>query len=248
MSAQSEQAPPHVRARTFAEALQQRVGLTPGEPAVTFYDERTGERVELSYVTYANWVAKTASYLQAEAGLERGAVAAVDLPTHWLAPVWLGAVWSLGVAAGDAAAGDRADLVVCGPDGLERHAGGSADVVACSLLPMGGRFRIPLPPGVTDFGEVVWSQPDSLHVLDPASAEDVAWTDEHGVLDQAELLALTGPTGRVVTTVPPASRAGLPWLVVPLLRGVGTVWVAGDPADEWLTRTAAAERADVGER
>ena len=235
-------------AESFAEALRQRVARSAGEPAVTFYDHATGERVELSYVTYANWVAKTASLLQDEVGLARGDVVAVDLPTHWLAPVWLGAVWSLGLTASDPSGAGRADLVVCGPDGLEGHAAGPADVVACSLLPMGARFRTPLPPGVTDFGEVVWSQPDSLHVLDPATPQDLAWDDAQGQLDQSELLALEGPSGRVLTTVVPAARAGLPRVVVPLLAGSGTVWVTGAPPPDWLARTAAAERAalDVG--
>lgn len=241
----SEPAPSRPRPRTFADALRDQVGRSPGEPAVTFYDHATGERVELSYVTYANWVAKTASFLQDDVGLDRGGVIALDLPTHWLAPVWLGAAWSLGVASSDASAADRADLIVGGPDGLERHAAGPVDVVACSLLPMGARFRTPLPPGVTDFGEVVWSQPDSLLVLDPATAEDVAWTDAQGDLDQGELLALAGPTGRVLTTARPCSRAVLPRLLVPLLHGAGTVWVTGDAPQEWLARTAAAERAVI---
>ena len=64
---------------------------------MTFYDDRTGERVELSVATYANWVAKTASLLQDELGLEHGDRLLLDLPPHWLGPVWLGAAWSLGL-------------------------------------------------------------------------------------------------------------------------------------------------------
>jgi uncharacterized protein (TIGR03089 family) len=218
---------PTVVPRTFTEALERSVARTPGDPLVTFYDERTGERVELSYVTYANWVAKTACLLQDELGLARGGLVAVDLPTHWLAPVWLGAAWSLGLAVGDATVTDRADLVVCGPDGPATYAGRSTDVVACSLLPMGARFRTPLPPGVIDFGEVVWSQPDRLLVIDPAHPQDLAWTDAAGHLDQSAVLSLPAPAARSLTTVPPCSRAGLPWLVGPLLSGAGTVWVAG---------------------
>ena len=39
---------------------------TPARPLVTFYDDATGERVELSVATYANWVAKTAGLAQDE--------------------------------------------------------------------------------------------------------------------------------------------------------------------------------------
>lgn len=231
--------------RTFPDALQQQVARSPGAPLVTFYDEGSGERVELSFATYANWVAKTGSLLQDELGLARGALVAVDLPTHWLATVWLGAAWSLGVAVGDASLASEADLVVCGPQALDTHAAGTADVVACSLLPMGARFRSPLPTGVTDFGEVVWSQPDSLLVLDPVSPQDTAWREASTSLDHTALLAMPdAPTGRLVTQVSPVSRGGLARFVGPLLSGTGTVWVAGAAAAR-LGALADSERADV---
>lgn len=235
---------------TFATVLEGLLVRSPGDPLVTFYDDDSGERVELSVATYANWVAKTGSLLQDELGVERGATVVLDLPTHWLGPVWLGALWSLGIAASDTGSlATRADLVVCGPDRVETHAGGPLDVVACSLLPMGVRFRTSLPPGVIDFGEVVWSQPDRLLVLDPATADDVAWSDGHGDLDQASLLSTPGlPGGRLTTTVPATGREGLGRFVGPLLAGRGTVWVAGSPSGERLAELARAERAELDER
>src|SRR3954452_11141926 len=83
---------------TFPGALSALLRRAPARPLVTFYDDATGERVELSVATYANWVAKTAGLLQDELGVDRGGVVLVDLPTHWLGPVWLGAAWRLGVA------------------------------------------------------------------------------------------------------------------------------------------------------
>ena len=112
-------------APTFWQVLGRLVERGGGDPLVTFYDEATGERVELSGTTYANWVAKTASLLQDELDLTRGDLVVVDLPTHWLGPVWLGAVWALGAVATDATDGDdvaEAAVVVSGPDTLERHA------------------------------------------------------------------------------------------------------------------------------
>ncbi len=232
-------------AGTFPRALEDRCARSPGDPAVTFYDVASGERVELSYLTYANWVAKTGSLLQDELGITRGDVLAVDLPCHWLGPVWLGAAWSVGVVTGDRSLADGADVVVCGPGQLEQHASGSAEVVGCSLLPMGARFRTPLPPGVIDFGEVVWSQPDTLLVIDPPVPADLAWRDAAGALSHSELLGLPGPDERIVTEAVPSTGPGLSRLVAPLLHGVGTVWVTGDPSPEWLARTAAAERARV---
>src|SRR5688500_11801242 len=135
---------------TFSAVLAEQLRRDPSRPLVTFYDDATAERVELSVATYANWVAKTAGLLQDELELERGGTVLVDLPTHWLTPVWLGAAWSLGLAVtndvpGAAATADAPDLVVCGPEGLERHATTGVPVVALSLLPMGARFASPLP-------------------------------------------------------------------------------------------------------
>ena len=99
--------------------------VDPGRPLVTFYDDATGERIELSVTTYANWVAKTASLLVEERDLERGDRLLVDLPTHWLGPVFLGAAWTAGlvVSVWD---GDRRRRVVCGPEGARGAGPGRA--------------------------------------------------------------------------------------------------------------------------
>ena len=44
----------------------------PTSPLVTYYDLASGERVELSGVTTANWVAKTANFLIDELDAEVG--------------------------------------------------------------------------------------------------------------------------------------------------------------------------------
>ncbi|NUS49594.1 MAG: TIGR03089 family protein, partial [Nocardioidaceae bacterium] len=80
---------------TFPALLQAELRVDPARPFVTFYDHDSGERVELSLTTYANWVAKTAGLLQDELDGERGGLVLVDRPTHWLGAVWLGAVWSV---------------------------------------------------------------------------------------------------------------------------------------------------------
>src|SRR6476619_5240625 len=104
---------------TFPAALTASLRGDPGRPLVTFYDDATGERVELSVTTYANWVAKTAGLVQDELDVERGGLVLADLPTHWLGAVWLGAAWTAGlVVTDDPALADEADLVVCGPDGV----------------------------------------------------------------------------------------------------------------------------------
>lgn len=234
---------------TFPAVLAEQVRRSGARPLVTYYDDATGERVELSVVTYANWVAKTASLLQDELDVERGDTVVVDLPTHWLGPVWLGAVWSLGATVTGADPEVQPVLVMCGAASVPRWAGAGTPVVATSLRPMAARFTEPLPAGVVDFGAVVWGQPDAFVAADPAVPEDLAWGSG---LTQAALLrdipsALAAPGVRLLTDVNPCSPAGLATLVGPLAAGGGTVWVRpADPASPaspagW-DRRATAER------
>ena len=215
---------------------------------MTFYDDRTGERVELSVATYANWVAKTASLLQDELGLEHGDRLLLDLPPHWLGPVWLGAAWSLGLVVTPPGGPGPVAAVVCGPAGVEEHAVADAPVVALSLLPMATRFPTALPDGMLDYGLVVWGQPDAFAAYDPVLADDPAWDDGTGPLTQAEVVGLsTGggdPGARLLTDRDPVTRDGLAAFVEPLRTGGGTVWVAGAAPDGWEAR-AVAEHATV---
>ncbi len=104
-------------AADLRRVLEHQLRTDGSRPLVTFYDDATGERVELSVVTYANWVAKTAGLLEDELMVERGGTVLVDLPTHWLGPVWLGALWSIGaVVTDDRSRVGQVDLVVCGPE------------------------------------------------------------------------------------------------------------------------------------
>ncbi|NEC79406.1 TIGR03089 family protein, partial [Streptomyces sp. SID9913] len=106
--------------RTPADLLSSALAADPGRPLVTFYDDATGERVELSVATFANWVAKTANLLQDELSAEPGDRVALLLPAHWQTAVWLLACASVGVVA-DVASPDpgAADVVVSGPDTLD---------------------------------------------------------------------------------------------------------------------------------
>jgi uncharacterized protein (TIGR03089 family) len=228
---------------TFAPVLAELLRTDPGRPLVTYYDHATGERVELSVTTYANWVAKTASLLVEEYDLERGQGLHVDLPTHWLGPVFLGAAWTVGLVV---TTPEAADAIVCGPDGLatwdERD--GELPVLACSLLPMGVRFADPLPAGVHDVGVEVWSQPDAFVAWDPPGDDDLALPGiSQGELWKAAAAgSLLTDGGRLFTEANPASPPGIATLVEPLARGGSLVLVShADPAR--LDATYAAERA-----
>ena len=234
---------------TFSEVLARQLRGDSSRPFITYYDDASGERAELSVTTYANWVAKAGSLLVEEHGLERGQSLCVDLPTHWLGPVFLGAAWAVGLVVTSPHDGDP-DAVVCGPDGVPRWAERADDVpvLACSLLPLGVRFADPLPPGVHDVGVEVWSQPDAFTPWDPPTADDPATGPSYGGATQGETWrtaaagSLLTDGGRLLTEANPASPPGLATFTEPLVRGGSLVLVAHAGPGR-LETTYAAERA-----
>ncbi|NLU70790.1 TIGR03089 family protein [Streptomyces sp. HNM0574] len=157
-------------ARTPADLLRSALAADPARPLVTYYDDATSERVELSVATFANWVAKTANLLQDEFSAEPGDRLALLLPAHWQTAVWLLACSSTGVVVdlhGDPAG---ADLVVSGPDTLERARACSGDRVALSLRPLGARFPQP-PEGFTDYAVEVPGQGDRFTPIAPVEPD-----------------------------------------------------------------------------
>jgi uncharacterized protein (TIGR03089 family) len=126
----------------------------PAQPLITFYDDATGERIELSAVTTANWVAKAANLLRDECDVEPGARVAVLLPAHWQTASVLLAAWSCGAeVVGEPAA---ADWVCTDRDRLDLAlaAAPSGGVLALSLDAF-GRGIDGLPAGVIDFATEV---------------------------------------------------------------------------------------------
>lgn len=218
---------------TFADVLARQLRGDSSRPFITFYDDATGERVELSVTTYANWVAKASSLLVDEHDLERGRSLCVDLPPHWLGPVFLGAAWTAGLVVTGPGDGTP-DAVVCGPDGLDRWAplADEIPVLACSLLPLGVRFADPLPAGVHDVGVEVWSQPDAFTPYDPPTADDPATGASYGAATQAETWrtaaagSLLTDGGRLLSEANPASPPGLATFTEPLHRAGSLVLVA----------------------
>lgn len=152
-----------------AELLRRRVADDPSSPLVTFYDDASGERVELSARTFDNWVAKTANFLVDGLAAEPGTRAVLVLPPHWQTAVWLMACWSAGLVAEPvepgtiqaepppppgpyilAAAQEVLDDVIA-DDAL---AGGAEEIVGLSLHALGGPLA-DRPPGVTDYADEV---------------------------------------------------------------------------------------------
>jgi hypothetical protein len=71
----------------------------PVGPRITYYDDASGERIELSAVTLANWAAKTGNLLRDELGAGPGSRVAILLPAHWQTAAVLFGVWWIGAEA-----------------------------------------------------------------------------------------------------------------------------------------------------
>jgi len=132
----------------------------PAGPRITYYDDATGARIELSALTLANWAAKTANLIRDEFGLTPGARVAVLLPAHWqTAAVLLGAWWA--GAEVMLRPDDDAELALVTAERLD-EVDGVAEVAALSLDPMGMPVR-DLPIGITDFATSVRAHGDQFH-------------------------------------------------------------------------------------
>src|SRR5215813_5255739 len=83
---------------TVVHAFAATVAQRPDQPLITFYDDATGERTELSGATLRNWVAKTANMLVDDLDLRPGQWAAVGLPPHWQTAAVLLGCWTIGLA------------------------------------------------------------------------------------------------------------------------------------------------------
>jgi uncharacterized protein (TIGR03089 family) len=125
----------------------------PMGPRITYYDDATGERIELSTVTLAYWAAKTANLLRDELGAGPGTRVAVLLPAHWQTAAVLLGVWWIGA---EVVLSDAADVALCTADRLgeadDAVAGG--EVAVLSLDPF-GKPAADLPIGVTDYATAV---------------------------------------------------------------------------------------------
>ncbi|MFI1679334.1 TIGR03089 family protein [Streptomyces sp. NPDC020607] len=174
--------------RTPADLLRSALASDPGRPLVTFYDDATGERVELSVATFANWVAKTANLLQGDLAAEPGDRAVLLLPAHWQTAVWLLACSSVGVVADVGGDPASADLVVSGPDSLEAARACSGERVALALRPLGGRFP-QAPEGFSDYAVEVPGQGDQFAPYAPVDPDEVALVVDGVELTGSEVVA-----------------------------------------------------------
>lgn len=227
--------------------LDPLMATNPAGPRITYYDDATGERIELSTATLANWAAKTGNLLRDELGATRGSRVAVLLPAHWQTAAVLFGIWWIGaevVFAGEA------DIALCTADRLDEAdaAVGMGEIAVLSLDPFGK----PVPDlavGLTDYATAVRVHGDQIvperqpgPALEGRSADDV-------LAAARESAAAAGVTGadRVMSSAPWDSADDvIERLLALYVVGASLVQVANpDPAlverrreSEKLTRTA----------
>ena len=234
-------------------------------PLVTFYDDATGERVELSAATLANWVAKTANLLQDEFDVAIGSLVAVSLPVHWQTAAVLLATWSCGAAVLDTAAEDEGalsgvDLVLVEQARLPavQEVVDGERLVGLSLHPLGMGMKDYAGPA-RDYAAEVRMQGDRFLPVsppDPAAPGLVAGALNLTLGDlgaaAAELATRLGIVAgdRILVDEHVAAEAGpVTWLLAPLAAGASIVLVR-HAAPDALPARAAAERvtATLGRR
>ncbi|CCG04965.1 TIGR03089 family protein [Blastococcus saxobsidens] len=241
---------------TPADLLAQALRRSPATPLLTYYDDASGERVELSATTLANWVAKTANLLQEEFDLGPGGRAALALPVHWQTAAVLLAVWSCGATVLDTATedGERladVDVVLAAQDRLPPlEEQGIEELLGLSLHPLGmgmtgyagdardfalevrvhGDTFVPWsPPRPADPGLTLGGLALSLGGLAEAAGElarRLAIADGDRLLIDAQVAAEAGPVA---------------WLLAPLAAGASVVLVRSADRSR-LPHLAATER------
>jgi uncharacterized protein (TIGR03089 family) len=143
-----------------AAILDPMLRADPVGPRITYYDDATGERIELSAVTLANWAAKTGNLLRDELGGGPASRVAVLLPAHWQTAAVLFGVWWIGA---DVLLGvSQADIALCTAERLDDADATGASEVAVLSLDAFGRPAPDLPIGVTDYATAVRVHGDQI--------------------------------------------------------------------------------------
>jgi len=210
-----------------------RSSADPSQPLVTYYDMATGERVELSTTTTANWVAKTSNFLVDDLDAAPGTRVRIGLPSHWLTTVWILSAWNVGATIVDQAA----DVGLSGPDLV-------ADEpvrVAASLRPLGGRFP-EAPAGFLDVGAEVPGHGDHFVALDPPEPSTLALDLDGSALTHADVLATVVPDAGRRLVVPGSLRRDAELIAAACLGG-GSLVIVASATSEQISRVSAQEGA-----
>jgi uncharacterized protein (TIGR03089 family) len=215
---------------TIPAALAAAVRRDPTTPLLTWYDDASGDRTELSGATLDNWVAKTANLLIDGAGLGTGDTAGVLLPPHWqTAAVLLGA-WAAGLAVRVDGPPEPVDALFSTPGAADDWA--AADRYATGLLPLAMPLR-DVPPGFVDYPTEVRNYGDHFRAIQPVAPGDVAFagpaprTHAEAMRAAADRAAALGIEAGARVLIDAGRHADpVDWLLAPLAAGASIVLCA----------------------
>ena len=219
-------------------------------PLLTYYDDATGERTELSAAALGRWASRTAGLLHEGCGLYAGGRVAVLLPPHWqTAAVLLGA-WSAGLAVSfrlwataglsTPAPGDDEplDAVFVARTRLDSWLEDVPDATHRFVLGLApaGAMLAEVPAGYRDYLAEVGQYSDSLPGYAPIGRGDAASVDgttfrEWGSLAREVAVSLGLYAGDRLLIDAAKHEHPLKWLLAPLAVGASVVLCANlDPA------------------
>ena len=229
----------------FADLL----AADPGRPFITYYDEASGERTELSARSLANWVSKTHHLLTTELGLGAGDSALLALPAHWISLPPLLGVLTAGLAFTDDPA--QAAVAFVSPDTMA-SAAVVPDLYAVAPHAAAVGFRDDPPGGALDFVAAVRPQEDAWASVRFGAGPDDPCLDGHNrgevtewARRRAEALGLSAGA-RVLCTRDWVTQVDwLDTVLAPLSVGGSLVYVRNCSDEDVLSRRAGQERASV---
>lgn len=134
----------------LAELYKSAAAGDPARPFMTFYDDATSERTELSYATFENWVSKTANFLVDQAGLGSGDKVKVAMPPHWLSGAIMFGSWYAGIGIAHEAVKTDIGFRPEGDPALDT----AEECVVC-LAPLATRLRAEREVQRAERGEII---------------------------------------------------------------------------------------------
>jgi uncharacterized protein (TIGR03089 family) len=221
----------------FADLL----AADPTRPFVTYYDEASGERSELSVKSLANWVAKTHHLLTTELGLGVGDRALVAVPAHWISvPTVLGCL----TAGLELTPEGPADVAFVTPATLPLA--DAADVYAVAPEAAAVGFRDAPPDGAGDYVTAVRPQADAWPTVQLLAGPDdpaLPGLTRRAAVERSQQTGLS-PGERLLTTRDwKGPHDWIETLLAPLAVGGSVVFVANAPDESIVQRRAEQERA-----
>jgi uncharacterized protein (TIGR03089 family) len=230
---------------SIPEAFAATLRRDPTRPLLTWYDDATGDRTELSGATLENWVAKTANLLVDGAGLGPGDAVAVLLPPHWQTAAVLLGCWLAGAAVDHGPEPQPVEALFTTPGRADESAAWhTGERYACGLLPMAAPLR-QVPAGFADYVVEVRGQGDRFTAYQAVAAHDRAVS---GPVEASHLAVCRDASGRAAELGIGAGDRVLidalaypdpvDWLLAPLLVGASIVLCGSLAAANLPSRTS----------